>query len=478
MTLNRQFSRPSEATLDAFARIVGEANAVRDPAEMAPYLVEWRDRFFGNAALVLRPGSTNEVCAILKLANETRTPVVPQGGNTGLVGGQIPFERGEEVVVSLSRLNHVRDIDVDDGTMTVEAGVVLANAQGVAESAGRLFPLSLASEGSCQIGGVLATNAGGMSVLTYGSARDLTLGLEVVLADGSVWNGLRRLRKDNSGYDLKDLIIGSEGTLGIITAAVLRLFPKPAGIATAFAAAASVEDAVAFFSRVFTRAGPSLFAFELMSRLGLEFVLRHGPGTRNPLCYEHDWYVLFETTSLADAAEAVRQTEALLAEGLEAGEITDAAMAGSLAQRQELWRLRELMSEVQKQEGGSIKHDIAVPVARISEFIARANHLVELMLPGARPVPFGHLGDGNIHYNVSQPPSMDREVFLANWEALNAAVHEIVLDLGGSISAEHGIGRLKRDLLVHAKHPLELDMMRRIKQALDPNGILNPGKLI
>lgn len=478
MTSERPFARPSETTLDAFARIVGEEHAIRAPEMMAPYLIEWRDRYFGKAALVLRPSSTQEVSTILKLANETLTAVVPQGGNTGLVGGQIPFETGHEIVVSLGRLNHVRDVDIAGGTMTVEAGVVLANARGVAESAGRLFPLSLASEGSCQIGGVLATNAGGMSVLTYGSARDLTLGLEVVLADGSVWDGLRRLRKDNSGYDLKDLFVGSEGTLGIITAAVLRLFPRPTGTATAFAGTASVDDTMSFFSRVVERAGSSVLAFELMSRRALDFVLRHGTDTRDPLSTGHDWYVLFELSSLTDGSEAEGLAEALLAEGIEAGEVADGTIAASLSQRQELWRLRELMSEVQKQEGGSIKHDIAVPVASISEFIARADQLVELMIPGARPVPFGHLGDGNIHYNVSQPLAMDREVFLANWDALNAAVHEIVLDLGGSINAEHGIGRAKRDLLRHAKQPLEIDMMRKIKQALDPRGILNPGKLI
>jgi FAD/FMN-containing dehydrogenase len=466
------------ARLDAFARIVGEEHAIRDPDAMAPYLVEWRDRYFGKAALVLRPGSTEEVSAILKLATQTCTPIVPQGGNTGLVGGQIPLGTGNEIVVSLGRLNRVRDIDLAGNTMIVEAGVVLANARSVAEGAGRLFPLSLASEGSCQIGGVLATNAGGLSVLTYGSARELALGLEVVLADGSVWNGLKRLRKDNSGYDLKDLLIGSEGTLGIITAAVLRLYPQPAGTATAFAGAGSVEAAVGFFTRVLSRAGPSVFAFELMSRRALEFVHRHGSGTRDPLASEHPWYLLFELSSLVDGEEAARLAEILLAEGLAAGEIADAALAASLTQRQELWRLREQMSEVQKHEGGSIKHDIAVPVASIPEFITRADQLVELMIPGARPVPFGHLGDGNIHYNVSQPAAMDREIFLANWEAMNAAVHEIVLDLGGSISAEHGIGRLKRDLLQHAKQPLEIDMMRRIKKALDPNGILNPGKVI
>jgi FAD/FMN-containing dehydrogenase len=470
--------RPSQETLDALVRVVGQDYAIREPEGMAPYLVEWRDRYVGKAALVLKPGSTAEVAAILKRANETRTAIVPQGGNTGLVGGQIPSESGHEVVVSLGRMTHVRDIDLDGNTMTVEAGLVLANAQAVAASAGRLFPLSLASEGSCQIGGVLATNAGGTAVLAYGSARDLTLGLEVVLADGSVWNGLKRLRKDNSGYDLKDLFIGSEGTLGIITAAVLRLFPKPATTVTAFAGLSHLESAAAFFSRAYEQAGPALTAFELLPRLGLDFVLRHGADTRDPLRTAHAWYVLFELSSPREGDEVTRLAETLLSESIEAKEIDDAVIAASLAQRSELWRLRELMSEVQKHEGGSIKHDIAVPVARVPEFIARANQLVELMIPGARPVPFGHFGDGNIHYNVSQPPSMDRTVFLANWEALNAAVHEIVLDLGGSISAEHGIGRLKRDLLRHAKQPLELEMMRKIKAAFDPNGILNPGKLL
>jgi FAD/FMN-containing dehydrogenase len=470
--------RPSEATLDALEHIVGEDHAIRDADAMAPYLVEWRDLYFGKAALVLKPGSTAEVAAILKRANETRTAIVPQGGNTGLVGGQIPFESGHEVVVSLSRLTHVRDIDLDGNTMTVEAGLVLANAQAVAASAGRLFPLSLASEGSCQIGGILATNAGGTAVLAYGSARDLTLGLEVVLADGSVWDGLKCSRKDNSGYDLKDLFIGSEGTLGIITAAVLRLLPKPAETVTAFAGLSHLDAAGAFFSRAYEQAGPALTAFELMPRLGLDFVLKHATGTRDPLRSPHAWYVLFELSSPREGSGVARLAETLLSEGIKSGEIEDAVIAGSLAQEHELWRLRELMSEVQKHEGGSIKHDVAVPVARVSEFIARANQLVELMIPGARPVSFGHFGDGNIHYNVSQPPSMDRAVFLANWETLNAAVHEIVLDLGGSISAEHGIGRLKRDLLRHAKQPLELEMMRKIKNAFDPNGILNPGKLL
>ena len=469
---------PSQDTIDALVRIVGEEHAIRDAEAMTPYLVEWRDRYRGKAALVLKPGETEEVSAILEHANATRTAIVPQGGNTGLVGGQIPFETGHEVVVSLERLNRVRDIDLASNTMTVEAGLVLALAQQVATSAGRQFPLSLASEGSCQIGGVLATNAGGTAVLAYGSARDLALGLEVVLADGRVWNGLKSLRKDNSGYDLKDLFIGSEGTLGIITAAVLRLFPKPAEILTCMAAMSALESAPAFFARVLERAGPMLTAFEIMPRIGVDFVLRHGSGVRDPFPSPYPWYVLFELTSPFEGDGLRRLAETLLNEGIETGEIYNAVIASSLTQAAELWRLRELMSEVQKEEGGSIKHDVAVPVARVPELVARANQLVELMIPGARPVPFGHLGDGNIHYNVSQPPAMDRTIFLSNWETLNAAVHEIVLDLGGTISAEHGIGRMKRELLTHAKQPLELELMRRIKTAFDPNGILNPGKLL
>ena len=469
---------PSPDTIDALVRIVGEEHAIRNEEAMAPYLVEWRDRYRGKAALVLKPGETEEVSAILEHANATRTAIVPQGGNTGLVGGQIPFETGHEVVVSLERLNRVRDIDLASNTMTVEAGLVLALAQQVAASAGRLFPLSLASEGSCQIGGVLSTNAGGTAVLAYGSARDLALGLEVVLADGRVWNGLKSLRKDNSGYDLRDLFIGSEGTLGIITAAVLRLFPKPAELVTCMAAMSALESAPAFFARVLERAGPMLTAFEIMPRIGVDFVLRHGSGVRDPFPSPYLWYVLFELTSPFEGDGLRRLAETLLNEGIETGEIDNAVIASSLTQTAELWRLRELMSEVQKEEGGSIKHDVAVPVARVPELVARANQLVELMIPGARPVPFGHLGDGNIHYNVSQPLGMDRSIFLSSWEALNAAVHEIVLDLGGSISAEHGIGRLKRDLLPHAKQPLELELMRKIKSAFDPNGILNPGKLL
>jgi len=469
---------PSADTIETLVRIVGDRHAIRDEADMAPYLIEWRDRYHGKAVLVLMPGSTDEVAAILRCANEARVGIVPQGGNTGLVGAQIPDESGDQIVVSLRRLSHVRDVDLASNTMTVEAGLPLAVAQDVAERAGRFFPLSLASEGSCQIGGVLATNAGGLAVLAYGSARDLALGLEVVLADGRVWHGLKSLRKDNTGYDLRDLFIGSEGTLGIITAAVLRLFPRPMERVTCMAGLSDLERAPEFFTRVHDSAGPMLTAFEILPRIGIEFALKHGNELREPFPTLHAWYLLFELTSPRVGEEPQRLAEALLQEAIEAGEITNAIVATSLKQAQDLWRLREVMSEAQKPEGGSIKHDISVPVARVPEFIARANQLVELLIPGARPVPFGHLGDGNIHYNVSQPIGMNKDVFLANWETLNAAVHEIVLDLGGSISAEHGIGRMKRDLLPHAKGEVAVELMRRIKTSFDPNGILNPGKLL
>ena len=350
---------------------------------MAPYLVEWRHRYRGKAALVLRPGETEQVSAILKRANETRTAIVPQGGNTGLVGGQIPFESGHEVLVALECLNRVRDIDLASNTMTVEAGLVLALAQQVAASAGRLFPLSLASEGSCQIGGVLATNAGGTAVLAYGCARDLALGLEVVLADGTVWNGLKSLRKDNSGYDLRDLFIGSEGTLGIITAAVLRLYPKPAEQRDLHDAALSLlEAAPDFFARVLAQAGPALTAFEIMPRIGLDFVLQHASDVRDPFPTPHPWYVLFELTSPREGEDLARLAETVLGEGLDSREIDgdgDRRFAGAGAG---LWRLRELMSEVQKHEGGSIKHDVAVPVARVPEFVARANRARRADDPG------------------------------------------------------------------------------------------------
>lgn len=469
---------PTAETVAALANIVGAQHALRDPDRMAPYLTEWRDRYRGEAAIVLKPGSTDEVAAVLKTANAARAAIVPQGGNTGLVGAQIPDESGSQIVLSLERLTHIRDVDLASNTMTVEAGLTLAGAQESAKSVGRLFPLSLASEGSCQIGGVLSTNAGGLAVLAYGNARDLALGLEVALADGRVWHGLKALRKDNTGYDLKNLFIGAEGTLGVITAAVLRLFPRPAEQVTCLAGLADLEGATELLARMREAAGPMLTAFEILPRIGLDFAIKHGAALHDPLKTPHSWYVLMEISSPLAGDAVLTLIESQLGDAIDAGEVEDAVLAKSAKQTRELWQLREVMSEVQKHEGGSIKHDVSVPTGRLPEFIDRANQLVELMIPGARPVPFGHLGDGNIHYNVSQPVGMDKNVYLSNWEALNAAVHEIVLDLGGSISAEHGIGRMKRELLPHAKGAVAIDLMRSIKASFDPNGILNPGKLL
>ncbi len=470
--------KPSGELLDRFTAIVGDANVVRDPNEMAPYLTELRHLYTGKSSLVLRPGSTIEVSQILKLANETGTSIVPQGGNTGLVGGQIPFDGGDEIILSLSRMNKVRSIDPEGNTMTLDAGVVLEQAQAAADQVERYFPLSLPSEGSCQIGGALSTNAGGTAVLAYGNARDMVLGLEVVLADGRIWEGLRTLRKDNTGYDLKDLFIGAEGTLGIITGAVLKLFPKPQEHATAFTGLNSLEDAARFFGLARQACGSALTAFEIVPRFGIQMVLRHGHQVRHPLRDEYDWYVLIELSGLEATGAANTTLETLLGEALEEETLQDAVIASSIAQRTEIWRLRELLSEVQSLEGGSIKHDVSVPIALIPEFITRANDLVEVMVPGARPVPFGHYGDGNIHYNVSQPPEMDRDIFMAQWDTVCAGVHEIVLDLNGSISAEHGIGRMKREALKQVKSEVELNMMRHIKTLFDPNGILNPGKVL
>jgi len=461
-----------------FAAIVGDAYALRDPVDIAPFLVEPRNKFRGTTPLVLRPGSVAEVSAILRLAGETGTPVVPQGGNTGVVGGQVPDASGRDVVVSLSRLNRVREVDPAGDTMTVEAGVILAEAQRAAAAADRLFPLSLASEGSCEIGGNLSTNAGGTAVLAYGNARGLVLGLEVVLASGEVWDGLRKLRKDNTGYDLRDLFVGAEGTLGIITAAVLRLFPRPRGTSVAFIGLADPAAALRLLAVARGQAASGLTSFELMPRFAVDVVLRHVPGTRDPLAGRHDWYVLLEVSSSRSEAEAESIVEAIFGEGVASGAVEDGVQARSLEQANALWRIRHALSEVQKHEGGSIKHDIAVPVAAVPAFIEAANAAVTRLIPGARPFPFGHLGDGNIHYNVSQPEGADKAAYLARWDEVNALVHAIVAEFGGTISAEHGIGQLKREMLKAVKSPVEIEMMRRIKAAFDPAGILNPGKVL
>ncbi len=468
-------NRPDEELLQRFAAITGERYALRTDEDKAPYLREWRDKFTGSAAMVLRPADTRQVAQILALANCTRTGIVPQGGNTGLVGGQIPDKSGAQIVLCLARLNKIRNVDTQNNSMIVEAGCILEHVQRAADKAGRLFPLSLASEGSCQIGGNLSSNAGGTGVLAYGTARELVLGLEVVLADGRIWEGLRTLRKDNTGYDLKSLFLGAEGTLGVITAAALKLFAKPARLETALICIPGPREALELLHDL-NAAGGQVTAFEIMPRIGVEFVLRHVPGARDPFDEPHPWYVLAEVSG--DGAGVREALENTLMRGFENGLISDAALAQSETQRGAFWHLRHGLSEAQKPEGGSIKHDICVPVAKMPEFIDRASTAVRQYLPGCRPVPFGHLGDGNVHFNVTQPEGMARGAFLARWEEMNAIVHAIVMDMNGSISAEHGIGILKRDLLPGVKSPVELDMMRRLKTAFDPLGILNPGKLL
>ncbi len=479
MTISEnRLSSPTAETIGKFVAIVGDKNALREPDEQAPYLTEWRDRYEGKTPLVLRPATVAEVSAILKLANETKTAIVPQGGNTGLVGGQIPNKEGTEIVLSLTRMNRIRSVDPQEFSITVDAGVTLAEIRKAADDVDRLFPLSLASEGSCQVGGNLATNAGGVHVLAYGSARQLSLGLEVVLANGDVWSGLRKLKKDNTGFDLKHLFIGSEGTLGIITGAVLQLYPKPAHSLTAFAGLPDLDAALDFFEHARSKLGPALTAFELLPRIGLDFVIRNMEGARDPLEAHYPWYVLIEHSGPEKEEDAIGIIESLLEISIGENIIKDAVIAQSQSQSLALWNLRDRMSEAQKPEGGSIKHDVSVPIALIPEFIARAAPVVESIIPGARPVPFGHFGDGNIHYNVSQPRDMSKDEFLANWEKLNEAIYALVTSLNGSISAEHGIGQMKQDLMARTKSPEELTLMRAIKASLDPNGILNPGKLL
>jgi FAD/FMN-containing dehydrogenase len=468
---------PSPEVLARFAAIVGNKGALTATPDLAPYLKEWRDLYCGRTPMVLRPSSVSEVSAILKLAHEERIAIVPQGGNTGLVGGQIPFDTGNEIVLSLDRMKAIRAVDAAGNTLISEAGVALKSVQDAAAAAGRLFPLSLASEGTCQIGGNIATNAGGIHVLRYGSMRDLVLGVEAVFPGGEVWNGLKALRKDNTGYDLKSLLIGSEGTLGVITAASLKLFPRPAEVTTVLAGCPSLDAVAQLFSRAFECAGPLLNAFELIPRTLLGFLFEHMQ-FRDPLAAAHPWYALFELASPLPEGLAERVTMALLEDALDKDLVADAAVAASEAQAQDFWRMREALSEVQKFEGGSIKHDVSVPVSAIPAFIAEANEAVECLIPGARPVPFGHFGDGNIHYNVMQPKGAGKAAFLARWDEAADAVHGIVLRLGGSISAEHGIGRMKARALASVKSETELAMMLRIKAVFDPRGILNPGKLL
>jgi D-lactate dehydrogenase (cytochrome) len=457
-----------------FRAIVGDKYAVTDQADIAPYVTEERDLFHGRSPLVLRPASTAEVADICRLANEHRIALVPQGGNTGLVGGQTPHNG--EVVISMRRMDRIRDVDTASNTMTCEAGVILQIAQQRAAEVDRLFPLSLGAEGSCTIGGNLSTNAGGTTALAYGVAREMALGVEVVLADGRVMSLLSKLKKDNTGYDLRNLFIGAEGTLGIITAATLKLFPKPRAIETAYVGLKSPAQALKLLSISQNEAAGTLTSFELLSDVAVDFSIRHGIDVRDPLASKHRWYVLMELSSPRDDARAT--LEAILARAMEDGIVDDAVIAANLSQRQAFWKLRDEMSAAQKPEGGSIKHDISVPVVAVPDFLAQADAAVVKLIPGSRPVPFGHLGDGNIHYNVSQPVGTDAADFLARWHEVNAVVFDIVLKMDGSISAEHGIGVLKRDELPDVKDKTAIELMRAFKAMLDPNGIMNPGKVL
>ncbi|MCW2247180.1 FAD/FMN-containing dehydrogenase [Azospirillum fermentarium] len=466
------------ALLDRILSIVGPKGLLTDPADMQPYLAEARGRFVGGSPAVVRPATVEEVAAVVKACAEAGQPIVPQGGNTSLVGGSIPYEDGHDIVLSLSRLNRVRNVDPLNYTMTVDAGCVLQTLQQVAADQDRLLPLSLGAEGTAQIGGLISTNAGGTMTIRYGNTRDLVLGLEVVLPDGSVWDGLRSLRKNNTGYDLKHLFIGAEGTLGIVTGAVLKLYPRPRQVETAFVAVPSPDAAIELLARLRAASGDGVTAFELMARRALDFALKHVPGTIDPLSEPSPWYVLVEMTA-GTRSDAFRDNfEAALGEAFEAELATDATIAASEGQAKQLWFIREAIVEAQKHAGGSIKNDVSVPVSKVAEFIARATAAVEAACPGIRPVPFGHVGDGNIHFNLTQPEGADTAAYLARWDDICHVVNEIILDLDGSISAEHGVGRFKKDDMPHIKSPVEMAMLRAVKAALDPRGLMNPGKML
>ncbi|HSV47186.1 MAG TPA: FAD-binding oxidoreductase [Ramlibacter sp.] len=451
-------------------------------SDVAPFVTDWRRKWTGRCLAVAQPDSAAEVTAVLRWCHEHAVPVVPQGGNTGLSGGATADESGRALVLSLTRLNRVRRIDAVNNTIEVEAGVTLQQLQEAAREAGRLFPLSLAAQGTCTIGGNLATNAGGVQVLRYGNARELCLGLEVATPQGELWEGLRALRKDNTGYDLRDLYIGSEGTLGVITAATLKLFPLPAAQVVSFVAVPSPAAAVELLQLAQARLGAGLTAFELISEACLGLVEKHVPSARRPLEQPSPWYVLLELSETRDEAQAAASIEGLLEEALERELASDAAISASLAQFKALWALREDISESQGAEGKTIKHDISLPISRIADFIARTDAAIAASFPGVRMMVFGHLGDGNLHYNVSPPAGPgspeDAAAFLALEPALNRLVHDAVAAAGGSISAEHGLGVLRRDESARYKSPVELRLMRAIKAALDPSGLMNPGKLL
>lgn len=466
------------AALAAIREILGPAGVVDAPADMAPYCRSWRDDMVGSVPLVARPASTSDVAKVVGLCAQAGIAIVPQGGNTGLTGAGQPHNDGSEIIVSLGRMNRIRAIDPLNDTITVEAGCVLQSIQQAADGVDRLFPLSLAAEGSCQIGGNLSTNAGGIHVMRYGSARNLVLGLEAVLPDGRVWHGLKALRKDNAGYDLKQLFLGTEGTLGVITAAVLKLFPKPTDRATAFIAMNDPDAALELLARAKATFGEGVASFELIQRRGVELAVAKLDGVSDPLGAPHPWYVLAEVTGQAAPGTLNSALETYLADAFEAGLVADATVAASDARADALWHMREGLAEAQNLDGVSIKHDISVPVSSIPTFLTRANKALLEAYPTIRLLAFGHVGDGNLHYNPAQPLDWGADAFRAERPRINRIVHDIVVSLGGSISAEHGIGLLRRAELAHYADPVALDLMRSVKLALDPHNRMNPGKVI
>ncbi len=465
------------AFLAACAAVVGSSHVLLGE-DMARFLTDWRGRHTGNARAVVRPADTGQVAAIVRLCHDYRIPIVPQGGNTGLVLGSVPDHSGHAIVLSLARMNRIRDVDPVNDTLTADAGCLLQQVQQAAAAAGRLFPLSLASEGSCTLGGNLSTNAGGTAVLRYGNTRELALGLEVVTADGRIWDGLRGLRKDNTGYDLRDLFIGAEGTLGIITGAVVKLFAQPAARVTALFALDSPRAALSLLALAKRRCDAALTGFELISEVCLQLVEKHFPALHSPFAARYPQYVLLELSDAESDAHAAALLESVATHAIEQGWVRDAVVASSLAQSAAMWSLREHISMAQAAEGKNIKHDIAVPISRIADFIADTDALLQQHFPGCRMVTFGHLGDGNLHYNVSAPLGMDDDAFLQQQAAVNLCVHDQVHRFGGSISAEHGLGALKREEIRRYKSGTEMDMMMAIKRALDPHNLMNPGKVL
>jgi len=468
---------PQARLIGRLHAVVGDAGLITDHEAQQPYVNDWLGKWHGKTPVVVRPANTEETSAVMRICHETRTPVVTQGGNTGMSGGATPDGSGAQIILGTNRMNAIRKLDLVNNTVTVEAGVLLASVHSAAQEHGRFFPLSLGSEGSCTIGGNLATNAGGIAVLRYGNTRDLVLGIEAVLPDGRIWNGLRALRKDNTGYDLRHLFIGSEGTLGVITAAVLKLYPKPVARATAWVGAARLDDLIDLLAHMRAVCGERLVAFEMLSRDSLALVMAHVSDVRAPLAGEHAFHALIE---LADTQPQGlgELLEAGLGQALESGLAEDVAMSVSGQQTTAFWKIREGISQAQVRAGKAVKHDIALPISSLSAFVARADAALRAVMPDVQIINFGHLGDGNLHYNVLLPMTVSYPDMAAQTAILNRVVHDLVAEFEGSISAEHGIGQLRRDEMRHYKSALEFELMMRVKQSFDPNHIMNPGKLL